>query len=153
MKKYSWKNCGFKADAQIVGEELEKLESKGELNSNVVLDYAKQNKNSELSKCFEWDNNIAGEKYRQIQATQVLCSISYVIEKESEEKQRVYVSIRTKDETRQFKNIMNVLEEDEEYKQLIDKAKKELESCTEKYNNIIKKQDIKEILFELYRDI
>ena len=64
--KYCWKHTGFEADANKVGIELEKIKSKEKLTREVVLDYAK-NKESELHKCFEWDDNVASEKYRLFQ--------------------------------------------------------------------------------------
>ena len=43
MKKYSWKNAGFNANVQRVGEELEGLEKTKEITNKNVLEYAKNN--------------------------------------------------------------------------------------------------------------
>lgn len=154
MKKYSWKNLQFVADAQKVGEELEELENYGEINNREILNYARNNKNSELHKCFEWDDKKASEKYRLIQATNIISSISFVIKEEPLKKQKVYFSIKSKeDEVRKFKNIKDILEDDEEYQALLNKAKNELEKCTNNYNDLIKREDLKEILFDIYREI
>ena len=66
MREYSWKGTGYSADAQLVGEELEKLEFAGEVTPDEVLKFAKNNIDSELYKCFEWDDKICGEKYRKL---------------------------------------------------------------------------------------
>ena len=154
MREYSWKGYGFSADAQAVGQELEKIETAGELTSEEILNYAKDNPDSELYKCFEWDDDEASRKYRLIQASQILSSISLKITEEPVRKQKVYVSIKsTTSGSRKFKNIKEVLENDEEYKQLLDKAEKEFDSCKDKYETLLRKQDLKDIIFDLYRKI
>lgn len=154
MKKYSWKSVGFSADPNKVGKELETIEVLGELNNRAVLDYAEKNTNSELYKCFEWDNEIAGEKYRLFQANNILCSISLEIKEEPAQKQRVYVNVRScETEKRTFKNINEVLKNDDEYSQLINKAKDELKTYTDKYNSLLDKEDLKNVIFEIYREI
>ena len=79
MKKYSWKHCGFVGDAQKVGEELELIENSQEISNRNVLNYAEKNPKSELYKCFEWDDTVAGEKYRLNQASNLISSISFII--------------------------------------------------------------------------
>lgn len=150
-KKYSWKVTGFNANAQKVGEELEDIL---EITNKNVLDYAKNNIDSELHKCFEWDDTVAGEKYRLIQATKLISSISFIIQEEPMKKQKVYFSIKTdKKDLCKFKNIKDILENDEEYYALCNKAKQELENCKDRYNDLIKKEDLKNIIFDIYKEI
>lgn len=154
MKKYSWKYTGSFGDAQKIGEELENIELSGEITNTKVLQFAKDNPNSELYKCFEWDDKIAGENYRLSTASHIISSISFVVEDEPIKKQKIYFSIKSeKQETRKFKNIKDILEDDEDYKALLDKAKDELERCTSNYNDLLKKEDLKEIIFDIYRNI
>lgn len=151
MKKYSWKSTGFSANAQKVGEELETIL---DITNKNVLEYAKENKKSELYKCFEWDDTIASEKYRLYQANKVITSISFIIQEEPIKKQKVYYSIKTEEkEVRTFKNIKDILENDEEYFALCNKARQELENCKDKYNDLIHKNDLKEIIFDIYKEI
>lgn len=154
MRKYSWKNYVFTQDSQKVGEELEELEKVSEITNKNVLEYARKNKDSELHKCFEWNDTIAGEKYRLIQASNVISSISFVIEEEPIKKQKVYFSIKSDaKESRKFKNIKDILEDDEDYKALLNKARKEFETCKDNYDNLIKREDLKDIIFDIYREI
>lgn len=157
MREYSWKHTGtsfISADAQLVGEELEKLEFAGELTADEVLKFARNNPNSETYKCFEWDNTVAGEKYRKMQASGILSSISVTIKEEPKETQRVYVSVKTSlDDTRKFKNIKEVLKNDDEYQQLIDRAKQSFVRTKEQYETLLEKEDLKEIIFGLYKEI
>lgn len=154
MREYSWKNTSFVGNAQLVGEELEKIEFAGELTTDEILNYAKMNQESELYKCFEWDDKIAGEKYRRKQASEILASISVKITGTPVKTQRVYVNVRTStDGERKFKNFKEVLKNDEEYQQVVDKAKRDFINCKEKYETLIEKEDLKEVIFELYREI
>lgn len=151
MRKYSWKTVGFSANAQKVGEELENIV---DITNKNVLDYAKSNINSELHKCFEWDDTVASEKYRLIQATKVISSISFVIQEEPLKKQKVYYSIKTEEKDMcNFRNIKDILENDDEYYALCSKAKQELINCRNNYNDLIKKKDLKEIIFEIYKEM
>lgn len=155
MKIYSWKNWAVgNADAQLVGEELEEVERAGTLDPEHIVEYAERHKDSELYKCFEWDNEEAGRKYRLTQANKIICSISLEIKEEPRKLQRVYVSVKDKDtKERTFKNINEVLKNDEEYQQLIDKAKEDLIRCKEKYEDLLEKEDLKDIIFDIYRNI
>lgn len=154
MKNYSWKATCFQADAQLVGEELEEIERQGEVTKEHILEYAQRHKDSELYKCFEWDDTEAGRKYRLQQANTILCSISIEIKEEPVRKQRVYVSVKSSNSgDRVFKNIKDVLEDDEEYKQLVDKARREFENCKEKYEELINREDLKNLLFEIYKEV
>ena len=154
MKVFSWKSTGYKADAQLVGEELEQIEKQGSLEASDVVAYAENNVKSELHKCFEWDDEKASKNWRLYEARKILCSISLQIVEEPKKVQRVYVNIKDKStEERVFKNINEVLKNDEEYQQLIEKAKKEFEGCKDRYNDLLQKQDLKDIIFEIYREI
>ena len=93
MRKYSWKYTGSFGNAQKIGEELEIIETSGEVTSNSVLDYAKKNKDSELYNCFEWDDKIAGEKFRLLRANEIISSISFVIEEEPIKKQKMKITM------------------------------------------------------------
>lgn len=144
---YKWSTYQFKGDANKVGEELERIEAVSELTNNSVLEYAEKNRNSELYKCFEWDDTKAARKYRLTQATAILQNISIVINEE-EDTAKAFVSIKTKEETKVYKNIVSVIENDEEYNQLKDKAKRDFISYKEKYDKVLKLKDLKAIIFE-----
>ena len=74
-----WKIKGiYKADAQKVADEI----GEGKVTPQEVLEKARD-KNSELHKCFEWDDGIAAEKYRLSQAGGILRTL--VIKREETE--------------------------------------------------------------------
>lgn len=159
MINYKWSSAGFSADATEVGREIEKLEDiTGKVDKRDIIKYAEKNVDSELYKCFDWDNESAGEKYRMIQASQILSSLKIVIKEEdnknNEEVVRAYVVVKEENEEKTcIKNISRVIENDNEYNQLKEKAYKELESCKEKYQNLIELSDLKDIIFDLYKTI
>ena len=144
---YKWNNVRFDANADKVGKELEIIESTDELTNFNVLQYAKMHKSSELNKCFDWDNTVAGEKWRMQQANNILASISVVVI-EHEEPVKAFVSIKTPEEKRVFKSIVKVLNNEEEYNQLLNKAEKEFISYKDKYNKLVKMKDLKEIIIK-----
>lgn len=154
MKVFSWTTTHFKADAQIVGEELEQIERNSTITPQHIVEYAQRHADSELYKCFEWDDTEASRKYRIYQANHIICSLSLEIKEEPKKVQRVYVNIKDTDtEERIFKNINEVLKDDNEYQQLIEKAKADLLRCKEKYENTVEKADLKDIIFEIYKEI
>ena len=154
MKIFSWKGTAHYGNAQKIGEELENIEELGSIKPDDVVKYAESHKYSELYKCFEWDDKEASRKYRLIQANNIICSISLEIKEEPKKVQRVYVNIKDKEtEERTFKNIRDILENDEEYQQLIDKAKSDLMRCKNQYEDLLQKEDLKDIIFEIYRNI
>lgn len=154
MKIFSWGASRYEADAQLVGEELEFIERDNTITPEHIVEYAQRHKDSELYKCFEWDDTEASKKWRLQQARLIICSIKLEIKEEPKKVQRVYVNIKDKDsEEKVFKNINEVINNDEEYQQLIEKAKRDIESCKERYDNLLEKNDLKNILFEIYKKI
>lgn len=144
---YVWNTVGFSADANKVGKELEDLEKQnGSINRYEVLEKAK-NENTELHKCFEWDDSVAGEKYRLIQASNILTSISVkVTEKETT---RYYVNVKTKENEKEYKNIKAVINNPDEYEQLISKARKDFENYKAKYEKVLKRETLKTLILEV----
>ena len=75
-----WKVDGiFKADANECYREISSLE---QITPKAILDFARD-ENSELHKCFEWDNDSAAEKYRTIQAGNVIRML-YIVPKNAD---------------------------------------------------------------------
>jgi len=74
---YSWaKGASFTADANKVGQELEELDK---VSIDSVLNKAR-NPNTELNKCFIWDDSEAAEKYRRHQASMLISTIKVEIQ-------------------------------------------------------------------------
>ena len=59
--KIIWAGACFKGKAEAVYEELLTL---GEYTPQMVVDYARSHPQSELYKCFDWNDESAAEKWR-----------------------------------------------------------------------------------------
>lgn len=68
----TWRTPKFKADANKCANELKQLGNS--ITPEQIVDFAK-NPDSELHKCFEWNDTIAAQKYRIHQARTVMCEL------------------------------------------------------------------------------
>ena len=118
----------FKADANKCYAEMLDLEN---ITPQAVLERAKD-ENSELHKCFEWDNDVAAEKYRTIQAGNVIRML--YIEPKSEDAPPVRVLCRTSDTV--YQPTRTFLTNETEYEDLLKRALSELESFRKKYETL-----------------
>lgn len=139
MKEYSW-NVGFSyaVDANDVGQEFEKL---GEnLTAETVVNVARD-ENNILHNIFEWDDTVAGEKYRKIQASQLISNLKVVI-KEDEEKPVITRAFVTTQRNTKFQPIEKVVNDVTQYQLLLEKAYRELNSIKCKYDSLIEIQEL-----------
>lgn len=80
MKKYEWNRRLAPIEADVVGEELERIRSKtGQLVPADVVSAARPKK-SPIHAAFEWDDTLAGEKYRIHQARNIIRAVRVVSE-------------------------------------------------------------------------
>ena len=139
MEKVEWKFKDlFKADAQKVYEEI----GEDKVTPEQVLEKAKD-ENTELHKCFDWDDTSAANKYRLHQARQIIQSFVIVREKEEQPKIRAY-QITT--ETSVYQPTRLFLQQPDEYKSLLERAKGELKAFRQKYKQL---QELTEIFEEI----
>lgn len=126
MNTVRWKvNLYGDADAQKVYEEI------GEENTTPeeILEKAKD-PNSELHKCFEWDDKKAAEKYRLQQARTIMCNLVFVSDDEKDDVRTHYALTFEKSE---YHPTVLILQKPDEYKALLEKAKGELFAFKKKY--------------------
>lgn len=123
-----WRIKGvYKADPQKVADEI----GNDRITPQEVLERAR-NENTELHKCFEWDDSVAAEKYRLKQAQMILISLVF---KKSEEHEPVRVYQITS-ERNTYQPIQKFLVIEDEYQSLLKRAKNELESFQRKYRTL-----------------
>lgn len=135
---YEWKR-NMPVKAQTAGEHLESLERKhGMVTPKLIIDDSRP-QTAVLHKCFEWDNDIAAEKYRESQAGFILrnlVTISVNQKKENQESEiRAFVNV-TKDEDRGFISIHKAMTDDVLRKQLLENAFAELNAFKNKYQQL-----------------
>lgn len=132
-----WKLPVFNADAQKCYEEISTLNN---ITPESILNFAK-NDNSELHKCFEWDNGKAAEKYRLSQARKViqLMVVRTTIEDENQIPRRVF-HISSKAST--YQPIKFFVENKNEYDILLQKALNELLAFRNRYSEIAELEEV-----------
>lgn len=124
-----WKVKGlYKADAQKVADEI----GGGQITPQEVLEKARD-VNSELHKCFEWDDSIAAEKYRLQQARSIIINLVYAPKKEEEQSVRCF-SLTSKVST--YQPTQQFLVQEDEYQALLKRALAELEAFKRKYHTL-----------------
>ena len=137
-----WKIKGiFNADAQKVADEI------GDKNvtPQEVLEKARD-ENSELHKCFEWDDSVAAEKYRLMQARKVIISLVYKKKEDDEVPVRCF-QITTYKNT--YQPTRKFLVQEDEYKSLLARAKEELQNFKRRYSTLTELESVFESIDEL----
>lgn len=79
-KRYEWKTPWLYpgVDANKVKQELDRIENSGPITAEDVVDYAREKPRSNLSKCFEWNDEAAADHYRLQQARSIIGNIRKV---------------------------------------------------------------------------
>ena len=129
-------------EAQVVGEELDRLEKKaGSLTAEAVVKAATP-KRSVLHRCFEWDDKKAANEHRLSQARYILRSIEVVFEENPDDENSRTIEIRAfhnveKDDGEKAYVTLNQARNNENYwQQVKDRALSEILAWQNKYKSI-----------------
>ena len=143
-------NMTVEITLKTVSEELREIynNSHGILKPQNVLDYAK-NKNTALHRKFEWDDRVAGEKYRLWQARQIISyeveitpadsegPIDLYIATKENQKQRTYQSLSIdRAEDNGYRHIDDIMDNDYFKEQLFDDFKQDANRLRTKYQRL-----------------
>ena len=138
MSVISWKIDGiFNADAKKVYEEIKDTK----LTPQEVLEKAKD-EDSELHKCFEWDDSIAAEKYRYGQARKVIQLLvirNEDVDKKDDEPVRVF---QVTSERNTYSPVKLIVQQPDEYQNLLNRAIRELEAFKKRYKSLSELEDV-----------
>ena len=130
---YKWKTGFFKVSPEVAGKEFERLEGTIGLTAKNVVD-ASRPKDAPLHKAFEWNNEIAAEKYRQQQAAVMIANLVVTVPAGDEEREtRAFVTLTARSEEGQFENIKTVLTVSEKRDLLLEQARKDAKIFADKY--------------------
>jgi hypothetical protein len=137
---YQWKQISYSVPAQVAGEELERIENKyGGIVPSVVVAESKE-ETSPLHKIFEWDNDKAGEKWREQQARVLIGNIVTVhITKDNDELAvRSFVNVTTNvaPDVNAYVSVTKALSNADYRQQIVEQAKVEFLSFKKKYSNL-----------------
>ncbi len=145
--KYSWKIQGiYKADAGVVGNEIQSIGE--QFTTKDIVNKAKD-KNTQLHKLFEWNDKIAGKKYREIQAGDIIRNLVVVkVDTETGTSKKTNIRVFVSDNRRNgvYKSITVVLRQQDEYERLLEQAYKELQAFKDKYENLSELSEIFDLI-------
>jgi hypothetical protein len=132
---YKWNGFNYKAKAEDAAEVFSQIEKRdGELTAEAVVESAKSKK-SVLHDDFEWDDAIAGEKYRVSQAKRMIGSLTFVSEQQEKEEvsYRAYININSGQQKARVINTQAAMESEEAREVILGNAYRELDIFRSKY--------------------
>lgn len=127
-------------DVEVAANVCKELEANGNLSAKALVD-ASRDEDAPLHDMFEWDDSIAAEKYREVQAAKIIRSIVVVMEDKplsyrqfSSIAPKTYVSTKTAVSSERTRDI------------LLRAAKSELEAFKSKYRTLTEFADLFEAI-------
>lgn len=140
---YKFRYPIFPVDAQAAGEEIENIiKDCGVCDPSTVVDKSRP-EDAVLHKCFEWDNEIAGEEWRRQRARVLVGGLIRVsvVENEPQTEVRAFVSVSyiqddKEVEKNKYISIETGLADTEFRKQILERARQEMLSFKKKYYNL-----------------
>lgn len=140
------KNIYKGIEAQKVGEEIRAL---GGMEGNpvkpdLILQFARENEESELYKCFDWDDTVAAEKYRLEQARRVTRAI-VIIKVNDKPVEQPKTEIRAFFEEKRgggYRPTTFILKNKDSYERLLENALAELRAFKRKYHMLTELNEI-----------
>ena len=135
----TWRIKGiFNADAQKVAEEI----GDKKFNYKEIVEKARD-ENTELHKCFEWDNDIAAEKYRLEQAKNIVRMLVFTQKDNKEQPLRVFQITQEKNVYQPTKMF---IKNKDEYNSLLDRALRELDAFRKRYHTLSELEEVLEAI-------
>ena len=129
---YQWKIPVVPVDAQVAGNEFERLyKENGRLAPKDVVD-ASRDENAPLHGCFEWNDSIAAEKYRENQAGNIIRCLVKIEQKDKQSEPiqaRAFVHVQ-----QEYHPIEVVVKCTDMYAELMANAERDMNAFTQKYD-------------------
>lgn len=134
---YSWKTFQYSVSADVAGKEFEKIEKKyGKVTSELLLQNAEPTE-SPLHDLFEWDDAVAGHKFRLSQATNIIINLAVEVEKEQKPKKiRAYYNVSDTEKKGRFINAETAFSNPDTKEIILKRAYREMQSFMQKYENL-----------------
>lgn len=131
----TWSIKKFDADAGKVYSDLMQVSERTPEN---IVEYAELHPDSELYKCFTWDNSKAAHKWRLQEARQVVCTLVF---KDTEKKEPTKIRIMQHTDTG-YEPVKMIVKHKDEYEALLERAWAELRAFKERYKNLAELEEI-----------
>lgn len=145
VAKWSATGTRFGADAQRCYEEIMEICDDIESASPQAILEKARDETTELHRCFTWDDSIAAEKWRINEAR--LVTRQLVIKEVEVPKDRPEIRLFYKtDNESGYKPTHIIVQQEDEYKQLLARAYSELRAFKQKYSTLEELQEIFELI-------
>ena len=133
--KYSWSGYERPVKAEKVAQHLADLERVNGVVTRLDFVDSARDANSEFHCLFEWDDTIAGEKYRLHQASTIIRAIRIDVEREEKKPLKIsaYVMPERSEKKGGFINIKRAIDDRNSRDELLRKAKQEMKWFIDKY--------------------
>lgn len=142
-----WGSYRFKGNAQGVYLEISSIGK--EVKPKQIVEYARNNEDSELHKCFTWDDTKAAEKWRIQEAKLITANLVVNYKKEDSQNEKpeiVRAFFRTDSSINAgYKKTIEIIKDEDEYAGLLMVAKKELKQFKDKYSILSNRAELSQI--------
>ena len=138
-----WRFDGrYDADPTKCKQEIESIGD--DVKPRQIVDYAK-NPETELHKCFTWDNDVAAEKWRLYEARQVVCNL-VIVETNSDDEDIQIRAFHKVANDEGYKSFRIILKNKDEYEKLLERCLSDLRALKNKYQNLSEYQEIWDLI-------
>lgn len=150
---------GYKVSADVAGQVMTELSNTVGLTAQNLVAVSRP-EDAPLHGCFEWDDSIAAEKFREHQARHMIASIEVVstqavgggsVEIESFLPTRAFHALRT-DETEGYESIGQIMSDEEKTSRLLELAKKDAQIFKMKYGHLQKLSKLITAIDEVFEE-
>lgn len=134
-----WSFMKFAADPEKCHEELLQIcDENGGAKPEEIVDFARD-ENTELHKCFQWDDSIAAENWRKQQARMITASLKVTVETQEHGAQSFRIFQHVEDT---YKPVTLIVRNEDEYAELLNKAKADLIAFKKRYKSLTELQEL-----------
>lgn len=150
-RAYQWTIDIYGVDANEAGKVMEGLEKTVGLTKKSLVD-ASRPEDAPLHKAFEWNDSIAGEKYREIQAGKMITNLKVVTKVDETKKTRGFVSLEYGvGKPGVFESTEKVLSVTEKKDRLLTLAIRDLQAFRRKYISLSELSELFEMIDEIVK--
>ena len=150
-KKYSWRAGHGRVSPEAAGQVMESIEERdGAVTAQSFLDESRP-EDSPTHGCFEWNDYVAAEKYRLHQSHKAILDLVVTIKSDDKTVRKpAFVNVNTRGKA-SYNNVMYAFSVEENKKNVLANALKELESFKQKYASLAEMEEVIEAINEVER--
>lgn len=127
----TWGTIKFSADAEKCYREIESL---GDCKPEEIVEFA-EDEETELHKCFEWDDTKAAQRWR-VQQARIVCNSLTVIVEEDVDEPISYRLIEHDSEELVYRPITVIARNEDQYNRLLYRARQEMAQFKKRYASL-----------------